>query len=204
MSNKRSFIPKAARIVIISGPSGCGKTTLHKALLASPLLKGKLVKSISATTREKRPGEKAGRDYLFLSANMFKERIKKGYFLEWEKVFDHYYGTPKKNAMGLLKKGVNVLLCIDVKGAKTVRREFPQALKIFIKAPSMKVLEERLKARGSESRGSLEKRLKVARQELKEAKYYDHVIINADLNKALEKLQKIVCSKLGIKNSLSL
>jgi guanylate kinase len=204
MSNKRSFIPQAARIVIISGPSGCGKTTLHKALLASPLLKGKLVKSISATTREKRPGEKAGRDYLFLSANMFKERIKKGYFLEWEKVFDHYYGTPKKNAMGLLKKGVNVLLCIDVKGAKTVRREFPQALKIFIKAPSMKVLEERLKARGSESRGSLEKRLKVARQELKEAKYYDHVIINADLNKALEKLQKIVCSKLGIKNSLSL
>ena len=69
---------------------------------------------------------------------------------------------------------------------------------------TMKVLEERLKARGSESRGSLEKRLKVARQELKEAKYYDHVIINADLNKALEKLQKIVCSKLGIKNSLSL
>src|SRR5665213_1361293 len=108
--------------------------------------------------------------------------INKGYFLEWEKVFDHYYGTPKTQALHLLKKGINVLLCIDVKGAKTIREEFPQALKIFIKAPSMKVLEARLKARGSESQESLMLRLKIARKELKEAKYYDHVIINADLN----------------------
>jgi guanylate kinase len=195
MSNKVSLIPQA-RIVIISGPSGCGKTTLNKALLASPLLKGKLVKSISATTRPKRPGERSGRDYLFLSAKTFEERIKKGYFLEWEKVFDHYYGTPKKQALGLLKKGINVLLCIDVKGAKTVAREFPRALKIFIKAPSMKILEARLKARGSESRGSLEARLKVARRELKEARYYDHVVINADLNKAEGELQQIVYNEL--------
>ena len=192
MSNKASLTPQAARIVIISGPSGCGKTTLHKALLANPALKGKLVKSISATTRQKRPGEKSGRDYLFLSRKMFENKIKKGYFLEWEKVFDHYYGTPKKHALELLKKGINVLLCIDVKGAKTVRKEFRRALKIFIKAPSMKILEARLKARGSESRTSLQTRLKVARQELKEARHYDHVVINADLNKALEKLQKIV------------
>ncbi len=189
-------IGPAARVVIISGPSGCGKTTLHKALLASPLLKGKLVKSISATTRPKRPGEREGRDYLFLSAKAFEQRIKKGYFLEWEKVFDHYYGTPKKQALNLLKKGVNVLLCIDVKGAKTVAREFPQALKIFIKAPSLKILEERLKARGSESRESLGVRLKVARRELKEAKHYDHVVINADLNKAVGQLQQIVCEDL--------
>jgi len=195
MSNKAPLTPHA-RIVIISGPSGCGKTTLHKALLASPLLKGKLVKSISATTRSKRPGERDGRDYLFLSAKTFEERIKKGYFLEWEKVFDQYYGTPKKQALELLKKGINVLLCIDVKGAKTVAREFPQALKIFIKAPSMKILEKRLRDRGSESRGNMEVRLKIARRELKEAKYYDHVVINADLNKALGQLQQIVCHEL--------
>ncbi len=195
MSNKVSLTTKA-RIVIISGPSGCGKTTLHKALLASPLLRGKLVKSISATTRPKRPGEREGRDYLFLSAKTFEKRIKKGYFLEWEKVFDHYYGTPKKQALDLLKKGINVLLCIDVKGAKAVAREFVRALKIFIKAPSMKILEARLKARGSESRGSLKARLKVARRELKEAKFYDYVVINADLNKALGKLQQIVCREL--------
>jgi len=195
MSNKRSSSLKA-KIVIISGPSGCGKTTLHKALLVNPLLKGKLVKSISATTRHKRPGERQGRDYLFLNAKVFEERIRKGYFLEWEKVFDQYYGTPKTQALNLLKKGINVLLCIDVKGARTVAEEFPQALKIFIKAPSMKVLEARLKARGSESQESLALRLKVAREELKEAKSYDHVIVNADLKKALGSLQKIVCQEL--------
>jgi len=195
MSNKESLPPKS-RIVIISGPSGCGKTTLHKALLAIPLLKGKLVKSISATTRPKRPGERDGRDYLFLSTEVFEQRIKKGYFLEWERVFDNYYGTPKTQALNLLKKGINVLLCIDVKGAKTVAQEFPQALKIFIKAPSLKVLEARLKARGSESKESLALRLKVARKELKEARHYDHVVINADLNKALGELQQIVCAEL--------
>jgi guanylate kinase len=192
MSNK-AFLTPQARIVIISGPSGCGKTTLHKALLESPLLKNKLVKSISATTRLKRPGERDGRDYLFLSTKTFEERIKKGYFLEWEKVFGHYYGTPKKQALNLLKKGINVLLCIDVNGAKTVAREFPRALKIFIKAPSMRILEARLKRRGSESRGSLKVRLKIAHRELKEAKFYDEVVINADFNKTVGSLQQIVC-----------
>jgi guanylate kinase len=195
MSNKAP-LPSQARIVIISGPSGCGKTTLHKALLANPALENKLVKSISATTRDKRPGERNGRDYLFLSPKVFEERIKKAYFLEWERVFDRYYGTPKKQALNLLKKGINVLLCIDVKGAKTVREEYPQALKIFIKAPSMKILEARLRARGSESKENLALRLKVARQELKEAKYYDHVVINNDLDKALAQLQQIVCQEL--------
>src|SRR5580704_13187649 len=98
MSNKVS-LPSKAKFVVISGPSGCGKTTLHKALLQSPIVKGKLVKSISATTREKRPGERPGQDYLFINTKTFEERIKKGYFLEWEKVFDHYYGTPKKQAL---------------------------------------------------------------------------------------------------------
>lgn len=189
--------------MIISGPSGCGKTTLHKALLLDPLFKGKLVKSISATTRNKRPGERHGRDYLFLSTETFEQRIKKGYFLEWERVFDNYYGTPKQQALNLLKKGVNVLLCIDVKGAKTVAHDFPRALKIFIKAPSMKILEDRLKARGSETKESLELRLKIARKELKEAKHYDHVIINADLKKALLTLQQIVCQDLGIEDPLT-
>jgi len=195
MSNKAQT-PHKARIVIISGPSGCGKTTLHKSLLDSPLLKGRVVKSISATTRNKRPGEKPGKDYLFLSRKIFEDRIKKGYFLEWEKVFEHYYGTPKKQVLNLLKKRINVLLCIDVKGARAVAREFPEALKVFIKAPSMKILAARLKARGSESAESLDLRLKVARKELKEAKQYDYVVINADLNKALENLQQIVCNEL--------
>jgi guanylate kinase len=183
-------------VVVISGPSGCGKTTLHKALLASPALKGKLVKSISATTRPKRQGERSGRDYLFISTKMFEDRISKGYFLEWEKVFDRYYGTPKRQVLNLLKKGVNVLLCIDVKGAKTVAQEFPGALKIFIKAPSLKILKSRLKARASEDARSLSLRLKTAGRELKEAKYYNYIVVNADLKKALETLHQIVCNEI--------
>ena len=197
MSNKEISSLKG-RVVIISGPSGCGKTTLHKALLASPLLKGKLVKSISATTRPKRPTERAGHDYLFFSTKTFEERIKKGYFLEWEKFFDRYYGTPQRQVLNLLKKGVHVLLCIDVKGARTVAQKFPQALKIFIKAPSMKILETRLKARASEDQKSLGLRLKRAGQELKEAKYYDHIVVNADLKEAVKRLRGIVCREIGI------
>jgi guanylate kinase len=132
---------------------------------------------------------------------MFEERIRQGYFLEWEKAFDQYYGTPKKQALGLLKKGINVLLCIDVKGAKSIRQEFPKSLKIFIKAPSLKVLEERLRRRGSENKESLALRLKIARKEMKEAKFYDHVVINANLKKALENLQQIVESELVSSNN---
>jgi len=199
MSNKL-FAAKSGRIVIISGPSGCGKTTLHKALLIDPQLNGKLVKSISATTRSKRPGERDGRDYLFLTKKIFEQRIKRSYFLEWEKVFDQYYGTPKVHAMNLLKKGINVLLCIDVKGAKTVAEDFPEALKIFIKAPSLKILEDRLRSRGSETPTSLKLRLKVARQELKEAPSYDYRVVNGDLNKALDELHEIIYKELNLVN----
>ena len=190
MSNK-------GRIVIISGPSGSGKTTLHKRLLESPVLKGKVVKSISATTRPKRPGEKNGRDYVFLTPKMFEHKIRRRHFLEWQKVFGNYYGTPRRQAEALLNKGINVLLCIDVKGARVVRGEFPGALKIFIKTPSMKVLRERLTRRASENQETLATRLKVARQELKEAAHYDHVVVNGHLDHAARKLESIVRKELG-------
>jgi aryl-phospho-beta-D-glucosidase BglC (GH1 family) len=98
--NKPTTLNKPiGKVFILSGPSGSGKTTLHKALLNDPKLKGKLVKSVSATTREKREGERAGRDYLYLTRKTFESRIKKNYFLEWEKVFDNYYGTPNAQVM---------------------------------------------------------------------------------------------------------
>ncbi|MBI3601798.1 MAG: guanylate kinase [Candidatus Omnitrophica bacterium] len=183
---------RTGRIVILSGPSGSGKTTLHKALLESPKLKGKLVKSISATTRARRLGEKDGRDYLFLDEKTFARRIMRGYFLEWEKVFDHYYGTPGRQVLNLLKKGKHVLLCIDVKGAAETSQQFPQAIKIFIKPPSMKELQKRLQRRASENHDSLKIRLEVAKEELKKAKDYDHVIINGSLEKAKVDLQDLV------------
>ena len=184
------------KIIILSGPSGSGKTTLHKGLLVSKKLKGKLVKSISATTRPRRAGEKNGRDYLFLTVEEFLSKIKAGHFLEWQKVFDNYYGTPKEAVQKLLEKGKNVLLCIDVKGAQVVRREFPEAAAIFIKAPSLAILKERLLARKSEDAQQLNIRLKTVRQELSAAKKFDYVIVNDDLNAALTRLQRVIHSLL--------
>jgi guanylate kinase len=186
------------RIVIISGPSGSGKTTLHKMLLESPRLKGSLVKSISATTRPKRPGEEHGRDYLFISAGMFRYKIKALHFLEWQKVFDNYYGTPKKAVRELISKGKNVLLCIDVKGAKVVHRMFPDAISVFIKTPSLSVLKDRLEARAQDSRQSRALRLKIARQELLEAKNYNFQIVNDRLDAAYRQLESIVMGALGL------
>lgn len=184
------------KIVIISGPSGSGKTTLHKKLLLSSKLKNKLVKSISATTRSPRKGEKRGRDYLFISIPQFLKKIKKGYFLEWQRVFDNYYGTPKSTVEKLLIKGKNVLLCIDVKGAQVVSRRYPEAIKIFIKVPSMNELKKRLMARGTESKNDLKLRLETVRKEMREAKKYDHVIVNSDLADAYKRLETAVLSAL--------
>ena len=185
------------RIVIISGPSGSGKTTLHKKLLTSPKLKGRLMKSISVTTRFPRWGERHGRDYLFMPHKQFLQKRKDGYFLEWQKVFDNYYGTPKENVDRLLRAGKNVLLCIDVKGAKVVARQYPDAVRIFVKVPSMRELKKRLQKRGSESAAHLKLRLKTARQELREAKHYTHTIINDQLSTALRRLIKIVVEELS-------
>ena len=190
-------MPKAkGKIFIISGPSGSGKTTLHKRLLLSGRLKGKLIKSISATTREKRPGERHGRDYLFLAARDFLAKKDKGYFLEWQKVFDHFYGTPLDAVKKILRTGKNVLLCIDVKGARVVGKQFSDCVKIFIKTPSWAVLKERLQGRASESGRELLHRLKVARQEMKEAKRYDYVVSNDTIARAFRELESIVISQL--------
>ncbi len=187
---------RKGRIVIISGPSGSGKTTLHKRLLLSRRFRGKLVKSISATTRPRRPGERHGRDYLFFSKDVFLAKKTKKYFLEWQRVFGRYYGTPHDRAEELLKAGKNVLLCIDVKGARVVRRWYPDAISIFINAPSIAVLKNRLRKRASESMADLRLRLSVAKREIKEARQYTYVVVNDDLKKALKKLEHILQSEL--------
>ena len=184
---------KQGRFFIISGPSGSGKTTLYKRLLEE--FKS-LAKTVSVTTRQKRPGEKHSRDYFFVTPKMFAFKRKQDHFLEWEKVFDNYYGTPKTQVQALLRKGKDVLLCIDVKGAETVCRKFPQAVKISIKTPSFSVLKKRLADRKSEARMSLALRLKVAREELRQAKTFDYIVVNGHLETAYQKLRSIVHKEL--------
>ncbi|MCA9398294.1 MAG: guanylate kinase, partial [Candidatus Omnitrophica bacterium] len=174
---------------IISGPSGSGKTTLYKKLLAS---QDRLAKSISVTTRPQRPGEQHGRDYFFVSRKMFDYKKRAGHFLESMKVFDNYYGTPKSYVYKLTRMGQDVLLCIDVKGAEVVRRKFPGTVSIFIKTPSLKVLRKRLTDRGSEDQETVDLRIKTAKDELKEARNYNYVLVNDNLQRCFAQLRGII------------
>jgi len=182
------------RIIILSGPSGAGKTTLHDRLLQDPRFKGRLIRSVSATTRKPRAGERNGREYFFLTRKMFEYKVRSGHFLEWMKVFDNYYGTPLKNVRAALRRGQYVLLCIDVKGAGAVKKEFPDALMVFVRTPTLEVLRRRLVARGTDSSQSVALRLKTAGVELKQAAAYDHVIVNGDLEAAYARLAEVVAS----------
>jgi guanylate kinase len=185
------------RIVILSGPSGSGKTTLYKKILSSPRLRNLLVRSVSVTTRPRRPGERSGRDYIFMSPEQFASRRKKGFFLEWKKVFAHYYGTPLAPVKAFLKRGKSVLLAIDVKGARDVWRKVPRALKIFVKTPTFAVLKKRLLQRQTENSRDLAVRLRVAKTELKEATHYDYVLINDSLERCYRELEEILLAELG-------
>lgn len=187
---------KKGKIIILSGPSGSGKTTIHEKILLSKKLKGKVARSVSMTTRKKRRGEKHRRDYFFISVKMFLYKVQAGHFLEWARVFDHYYGTPLKNVRDLLKSGKSVLLCIDVQGARQVMKRCPEAVSIFIKPPSMEELKRRLVKRGTEEEKTLAIRLNMADKEMKEAKRYSCIVTNSVLAVACREVEQFILQEL--------
>jgi len=182
------------RLYVISAPSGCGKTTICKKVLKKVK---NLIPSVSATTRSCRPGEQNKKDYLYISKWAFKNKIRKKSFLEWERNFDHYYGTPKHFALKAIKSGKDVLLSIDVKGAMHVRKNYPESILIFIKPPSIKELMRRLKSRKTDTKEEIKKRLKVAKKELAYAKKYNYTVLNRDLKKAVRDVVSIIKEKKG-------
>jgi guanylate kinase len=185
------------RIVILSAPSGGGKTVVTKELLKRrPDLFGY---SVSATTRQPRPGEKDGQAYHFLTRVEFERRRQAGEFLESAEYAGELYGTLKAEVDKILGKGLNVLLDIEVKGAHQVRNQHTNALSIFLLPPSADVLMERLRGRRTESIEAVEQRIKIAVQEVEVAKndiqqaiVYDHVVINADLDQTVNQILAIV------------
>lgn len=187
---------KKGKIILLSGPSGAGKTTIHARILKTSKLKGLVVRSTSMTTRDRRPGERNGRDYFFVSRKMFQYKVRAGHMLEHAKVFTNYYGTPVKYVRDLLKKGKSVLLCIDVQGARQIMRKRPEAVSIFVKAPSLKELKKRLSKRGTESAENLKLRLNTAKKELEQIKRYDRVITNDKLKKACQDAEEYILEQI--------
>ena len=171
---------KKGRLYVISGPSGTGKGTVC----------GELLKeignefSVSMTTRDPREGEVDGKDYYFVSREVFLEHIEAGNFLEHATVFDNLYGTPKDMVLNRLERGRNVILDIDVQGGLQVKKAMPEAVLIFILPPSLAELRRRLEGRGTETAEKIEKRLGQALNEIKLIGEYDYYIVNDDLNGA--------------------
>lgn len=179
-------------LIIVSGPSGAGKGTICKALLERD---PNIVVSVSATTRSPRKGEVDGKSYHFISKDQFENLIDENGFLEHAKVYDNYYGTPKKFVVDKITMGENVLLEIDIQGALQVKKKYPEGIFVFVLPPSMKTLKDRIVGRGSETPESLEKRLSSAYKEIEYIKNYDYFIVNETVCTATDTLQAIIAAE---------
>ena len=188
-------IKSKGNIIVVSAPSGAGKTSICDAIVES----GKnTVYSISYTTRDPRAGEKNGIDYFFVNKAKFIKMAKEGKFAEWAKVHGNYYGTPKSFLDKTLKSGKNVLLDIDVQGGLNIKKQYPQTCMIFIMTPDLKTLEKRLVSRNQDGKETIKIRLENAKKELKFIPKYEYLVINGDLNKAVDGVKTIIKS-LGYK-----
>ncbi len=180
------------RLIVITGPSGVGKGTLVKQLL---LRHREIWLSISATTRAPREGEVDGEHYFFFERERFDELVRNAGFLEWAEFAGNCYGTPRQQVLEKLKSGQSVLLEIELEGARQVRKTFPYAYQIFLAPPSLEELEKRIRGRASDEEDAIRRRLLRAKDELQAKDEFDAVVINSNLEEALDELeQKIINS----------
>jgi guanylate kinase len=178
-----------ARVFVITGPSGVGKGTLIRALLERV---PELELSVSATTRRPRPGETQGVDYWFMSDDEFQQRIDAGEFVEWAEYSGRRYGTLRSELERRTQSGIPVVLEIEVQGARQVREAMPEAVQIFIVPPSLDALRVRLVGRGTDDPEDVERRLRVAEEELEARDEFGHVVVNDRLEDAASRLEAIV------------
>lgn len=177
---------------IIAGPSGVGKGTIIQALFAQ---QKNLYFSVSATTRAPRPGEVDGVHYHFLTREQFLRWIEEDAFLEHAEYIGNFYGTPKRYVDEAMDRGDDVILDIEVQGAEQVHRQRPDVVRIFIAPPSWEELERRLVGRGTEDPEKVRRRLERSREDILLARYYDYLVINSDLDQAVEEIQAIITAE---------
>jgi guanylate kinase len=184
-------------LLVISGPSAAGKGTICRKLLAR---NEDLIFSVSATTRKPRVGEKEGINYFFIDSLKFNNMIEHKEFLEYARVHNNYYGTPRNFVLNNVNKGKTVILEIDVKGALQVKKVYPEAVFIFLLPPSMEELKNRIEKRGTESKEDINIRLRNAFEELKFVDEYDYFVINDKVKNAVESVESIIkAEKLKVK-----
>lgn len=179
-------------LFVISAPSGTGKSTLAGRLIE---VTENLEFSVSYTTRDRREGEEQGREYHFIDDRRFDEMVATGEMLEWAPVFEHRYGTARKDTARILDSGRDVLLDIDVQGARQVRESGTEAVFIFVLPPDYDTLDSRLRGRGSDDEEEISRRLAKAREEAEEFRLYDYVVVNKDLERAVDALGSIVAAE---------
>ncbi len=176
-------------VFVISAPSGSGKSTLVHELMKRV---ERLRFSVSYTTRPPRGPEENSKEYFFISRTDFEARIAADEFLEWAEVFGHYYGTHRSELERAAEEGCDLVLDIDVQGAQQLKKKLPAAVSIFILAPSRQELEQRLRARSQDSGPVIERRLREAKEEIRNYSQYDYVLVNREVNASVERLAAIV------------
>ncbi|MGQ9857849.1 MAG: guanylate kinase [Thermodesulfobacteriota bacterium] len=191
----------SGELFVVSAPSGTGKTTLCRRVCAET---PRLVYSVSYTTRAPRHGEEPGRDYFFVSESAFAEMQRRGEFLEWAKVYQHLYGTSRRWVEEQLAGGLDVIMDVDIQGACQIRKAaFPCHL-VFLLPPSWEALRERLRGRGTDPQEAVELRLRSAGEELRGWENFDYVIVNEELDKAVQFLRSIVLARRSAKERMAL
>ena len=179
-------------LFVISAPSGGGKSTIASAVRQN--VEG-LGYSISHTTRKPRGDERDGIDYHFVDEKTFTKMIDQGAFVEWAKVYDNFYGTASSGLKGLTASGLDILLDVDIQGGRNIKKRFPGSVLIFLVPPSLQILERRLRKRGTDDDATIRARMESAADDIKNCPWYDYIIVNDILEKAIDQVKAVIISR---------
>lgn len=186
------MLKRKGLLLVVSGPSGAGKGTICKELISK---NDDIKLSVSATTRKPRNGEVHGVNYFFIEKEKFEDMIDNGEFLEYAQIYDNFYGTPKAAIIECLENGQDVVLEIEMQGAKQIKEVYPEGVFIFVLPPSLEELKNRIVGRGTETKEEIEKRFSCAFEEINQIVNYDYFVVNKDVTKSVKEVESIILAE---------